>query len=458
VRLTIEQAARIMGGTAPNPDPSAVVTGASIDSRKIRTGDLFFALKGERVDGHTFVPDALMQGAAAAVVVEVRNDVDSGRQILVHSPAEGMIALAGWVRDMVNPVVVGITGSTGKTSVKDLLASILRPKRRIVASEGSFNNELGVPLTLMQIRSDTEVAVCEMGARGLGQIKLLCDLARPQVGVVTNVGVAHFELFGSQEAIANAKAELVRSLPEGGAAVLNADDRLVRAMAGDTKGEVLTYGIDQDAGLRAEGVRADNLGRPSFRMVRGDQEVEVSLGVSGLHQVSNSLAASAAALALGLTLEECREGLIAARLSSWRMEIRQVQGAVVVNDAYNANPTSMASALETCGWMVAPGGRLIAVLGYMAELGAIEAAEHYRVGELAAATVHRLVVVGSLAAPIAEGAEQAGLTDVIRVNGRDEAVDAIGRLAAGDVLLVKGSRIAALESVAGMVEERMVPA
>lgn len=458
MRLTIEQAARIMGGTALNPDPSAVVTGASIDSRKVRTGDLFFALKGERADGHTFVPDALMQGAAAAVVTEVRSDADPGRQILVDSPAEGMIALAGWVRNMVNPVVVGITGSTGKTSVKDLLASILRPKRRIVAAEGSFNNELGVPLTLLQIRPDTEIAVCEMGARGLGQIKLLCDLARPQVGVVTNVGVTHFELFGSQEAIANAKAELVRSLPDSGAAVLNADDRLVRAMAGDTKGEVLTYGIDQDAWLRAEGVSSDDLGRPSFRMVSGDQRVEVSLGVSGLHQVSNSLAASAAALALGVTLEECREGLIAATLSSWRMETRQVQGAVVVNDAYNANPTSMASALETCASMVAPGGRLIAVLGYMAELGAIEAAEHRRVGELAAATAHRLVVVGSLAEPIAAGAEQAGLSDVIRVNGRDEAVDAIGRLAAGDVLLVKGSRIAALETVARIVEERMVPA
>ena len=458
MKLTIAQAARIMGTTVPDPAPSTLVTGASIDSRKIRRGDLFIALKGEILDGHDFVGDALMRGAAAAVVAEVQTGADPARQIVVDSPAEGLMALSAWVREAVDPVVVGITGSTGKTSVKDLLASILRPRRQIVASEGSFNNELGVPLTLLRIRSETEVVICEMGARGVGQIKLLCDLARPRVGVVTNVGVTHFELFGSQEAIAHAKAELVRSLPEDGAAVLNADDRLVKAMASDTAADVLTYGYGRDAWLRAEEVTGDHLGRPSFRMVGGGEQVWVSLGVSGLHQVMNSLAASAAALALGLTMEECRLGLEGAEVSAWRMETRQVQGAVVVNDAYNANPTSVASALETCAGMVSSGGRLIAVLGYMAELGAIETAEHRRIGALAAASAHKLVVVGTLAAAIAEGAEEAGMTDVTRVENRDEAVEAVGELAAGDVLLVKGSRVAALETVAQMVEERMVPA
>ena len=453
MRLNLEQAARIVKGRIAHPDKSVAVAGASIDSRTVKPGELFFALKGEWLDGHDFVQDALLKGAAGAVVTALQDQSDRTRQILVDDALAAMNALAGWVRDAGSPVVVGITGSTGKTSVKDLLASILRPHRKVVASEGSFNNELGLPLTLMRIRPDTDVVVCEMGARGPGQIKLLCDLARPAIGTVTNVGVTHFELFGSQEAIANTKAELVRSLPEGGSAILNADDPLVSAMAGQTKAEVLFYGSGKDAWLRAEAVTFDGLGRPSFRMLRGSRRVSVSLPVSGQHQVSNALAASASALALGLTLEDCRDGLEQAQLSRWRMQTSEVAGVVLVNDAYNANPTSMASALTSCVAMVRPGGRLVAVLGYMAELGAIELSEHRRVGALAAAAANRLVIVGEAAAPIAEGAREAGLAEVIQVAAPEEAVEATGPLARGDVVLVKGSRVAGLESVVELLEQ-----
>jgi UDP-N-acetylmuramoyl-tripeptide--D-alanyl-D-alanine ligase len=455
VKLTIEQAARIVGGRVAPPGGSATIAGAAIDSRKLKSGDLFFALKGERLDGHDFVRDALLQGAAAAVVTDLRSDADPRRQIVVDSGVAALSALAGWVRDVVNPMVVGITGSNGKTSVKDLLASILKPHRNVVASHGSFNNELGLPLTLLQIRDDTEIVVCEMGARGLGQIKLLCDLARPGVGAVTNVGVSHYELFGSQEAIANTKAELVRSLPEGGAAVLNADDPLVRAMASETVADVLTYGYGPDAWLRAEAVTFDKMGRPSFRMVREDRNVCVSLSVSGIHQVANSLAAAACALALGLTLEQCRAGLESAELSPWRMQTSVAAGVVIVNDAYNASPTSTASALSSCAAMLPSGARLVAVLGYMAELGEIEAAEHRRVGALAAASAAKVVVVGERAAPIADGAVEAGLDDVVRVATPQEAVDAIGKVSPGDVVLVKGSRVAGLEGVAEVLEDRL---
>jgi UDP-N-acetylmuramoyl-tripeptide--D-alanyl-D-alanine ligase len=455
LRLTLEQAARIMGGRLTSSDRTASIAGASIDSRIVKSGELFFALKGEWLDGHDFVRDALRAGAVGAVVTRIQADAETSRQIVVDNPVGAMAALAGWMRDVVDPVVVGITGSTGKTSVKDLLASILRPHRNVVAAQGSFNNELGLPLTLLAVRPETDVVVCEMGARGLGHIKLLCDLARPNVGTVTNIGLTHFELFGSQEAIANTKAELVRSLPETGAAVLNADDLLVSAMARETRAEVFTYGTGKDAWLRAERLTFDSLGRPSFRMMRGFRHVPVSLGVSGLHQVANSLAAAASALALGLDLEECRVGLEQAQVSPWRMETKQVGGVVLVNDAYNANPTSMASALASCASMVRSGGRLIAVLGYMAELGGIEVPEHRRVGALAAASVARLVVVGERAAPIGDGAVEAGLSDVVRVAGPDEAVEAIGPLGPGDVVLIKGSRVAALEAVAELVEERL---
>ncbi|MGQ0678064.1 MAG: UDP-N-acetylmuramoyl-tripeptide--D-alanyl-D-alanine ligase [Actinomycetota bacterium] len=452
--LTVTEAARIMGGSFSGPDGRAPVRGGSIDTRSLDPGELFFALGGEFRDGHDFVAVALRRGAPAAVVTRPIEGPGAERVILVDDAIRAMTALAGWLRDTLNPMVVGITGSTGKTSVKDLLAAIAGSEREVVASEGSFNNELGLPLTLLRIRPETELVVCEMGARGPGQIRKLCDLARPQVGVVTNVGVTHYELFGSREAIAATKAELVLSLPEGGAAVLNADDPVVSAMR-PPHGDVLSYGIDSEAWLRAEHLSMDRMGRPSFRMVRGAEARWVSMRISGRHQVHNALAAAAAGLALGLTLEQCRAGLDDATLSAWRMQTDEVAGVVVVNDAYNANPTSMASALMTCAGMAKGRGGLIAVLGYMAELGDLEEQEHRRVGALAASTCQRVVVVGSRAGGIAQGAREAGLEDVREVAMPGEAVDEVGELADGDVLLVKGSRVARLEAVAERVRERL---
>lgn len=454
MNVTHSEASRIMGGTLTRSQGSEKIRGAaSIDTRSLVEGDLFFAMPGEVVDGHEFVKEAIQKGAAAAVVT--REVEGAGPQIVVADATAAMVRLAVWVRDTINPVVVGITGSTGKTSVKDLLESIVGRVRPTVASRGSFNNELGLPLTLLRIKVGTEVVICEMGARGPGQIKALCELARPHVGVVTNVGVTHFETFGSQEAITSAKAELVQALPEGGAAVLNADDPRVAGM-GSVGGASLTYGLSQGSWLRAESVTMDKLGRPSFRMMRGSDGEWVSLAVSGQHQVHNALAASAAALALGLTLEDCRMGLEAAEISAWRMETVEVEGVVIVNDAYNANPTSVRSALTTCAAMVPEGGRFVAVLGYMAELGELEMFEHRQIGALAASVAHRLVVVGSRAAGITAGALDAGMTDVVSIDRADEADCAVKDLAAGDVVLIKGSRVAALENVARRLGERLI--
>lgn len=457
MNLTIDEAGRIVGATVPGRAGSRVSGEASIDTRTINPGDLFFAIKGQFRDGHDFVSQALLKGASAAVVNRVVQGADAGRQIVVEDSVSAMTILARWVRDTVNPVVVGITGSTGKTSVKDLLYCIVEPIRPTIASRASFNNELGLPLTLLGIRAETEVVICEMGARGPGQITALCDLARPHVGIVTNVGVTHFETFGSGAAIASTKSELIQAIPEGGAAVLNADDPLVAAMR-PVGGERLTYGLDRGAWLRAESITLDKLGRATFRMVRGSDARWVSLRASGHHQVHNSLAAAAGALALGLTLEDCRAGLEAAQVSAWRMETREVAGVVVVNDSYNANPTSVGSALSTCASMLRKGSRLVAVLGYMAELGELEESEHRRIGALAASTAHRIVVVGAKARNIATGALDAGLKEVVQVDQAHHAPDAVGDLKPGDVLLVKGSRVAALENVAGKVSERLAGA
>ncbi|MEX0791378.1 MAG: Mur ligase family protein, partial [Actinomycetota bacterium] len=217
MNLSAPEAARVMGGSSEGLDRGVRVTGAVVDTRLIKKGDAFFALKGDFLDGHDFAHEALLRGASV-VVVDRPAGVDPARQIVLADPLKGLVALSVWVRDVLNPVVVGVTGSTGKTSVKDLLASIVKQQMPVVASEKSFNNELGVPLTLARTRSDTRVVVVEMGARGVGQIAGLCRLARPHLGIVTNVGVTHYELFGSRAANAQAKGELGEAIPEGGAA------------------------------------------------------------------------------------------------------------------------------------------------------------------------------------------------------------------------------------------------
>lgn len=299
---------------------------------------------------------------------------------------------------------------------------------------------------MLRTRMDTDVVVLEMGARGAGHIRDLCELARPHIGILTNIGVTHYEQFGSAQAIVAAKTELVKALPLGGAAILNADDERVRRMGTGlpTEVEVLTYGLSRKAWLRAEGVRLDRMGKPTFRMLRGGESVWVTLSVSGEHQVHNALAAAGGALALGLELEDCRVGLENARLSPWRMQVESVRGVTVVNDAYNANPTSVVAALQTCAHM-AGDGRLVAVLGYMAELGDLEVTEHRRIGALAGSLAARLIVVGGNAEALAVGARDAGMTDVEVVDNAEEAAQSVGELASGDVVLVKGSRVAGLE-------------
>jgi len=426
------------------------VSSVVIDSRKASAGALFFALPGEHTDGHEFVADALSRGAAGAVVHRPGLD---GSVIDVPDTGRALLALAADERDRMEPaVVVGVTGANGKTSTKDFAAAVLSTRYRTHASPASFNNEIGLPLTLLGAPEGVEVVVAEMGARRPGDVTLLCEVARPGIVVVTNVGVAHMELFGSWETIVEASAEPVDAIGEAGVAILCADDPVVRRYARRTAARVLTFGMSPNADLRAEDVILDVAGRASFTLVVGEEREPVQLAVPGEHMVSNALAAAACGIALGLSAAECAAALKGARVAAWRMEaFTNAEGVHVVNDAYNANPESMAAGLKTARWM-ARDVRMAAILAHMAELGPISFEEHERIGEMVVRIgVDRLVTVGEEATTIARAAIREGaLPEDVASYGTPEeaAADVRAWARPGDVVLLKGSRVAGLERAA----------
>jgi UDP-N-acetylmuramoyl-tripeptide--D-alanyl-D-alanine ligase len=455
IPLTLAQVAAAVGGTlADTPDPAVRVTGdVELDSRRIGPGGLFVALAGERVDGHEHAAAAV---AAGAVGVLAARPVGVPAVVVPDVPAALAALATAVLARLPEVVVVGVTGSSGKTSTKDLLAQLLAALGPTVAPPGSFNNELGHPYTVLRATGQTRYLVLEKSSRGLGHIAWLTRVARPRIGVVLNVGSAHLGEFGSREVVAQAKGELVEALPgadQGGVAVLNADDPLVAAMAARTTARVVTVGADPAADVRACDVRLDELGRPAYELVTAAGSVPVRLAGHGDHQVGNSLAAAAVALELGLPLPAVADALALARpLSRWRMEVTErADGVLLVNDAYNANPESMAAALRALRTM-ARGRRSWAVLGAMGELGEAAAEEHRRVGELAARLgVDRLVVVGPAAAGVhdAAGREAGWAGETVHVPDVDAAVELLrARLRPEDVVLVKASRAAGLERVA----------
>ncbi len=454
IDVTLGELAGATGGRLIDADPAALLRGpAVLDSRAVGPGALFVAVAGEHVDGHDYARSA---AAAGAVVVLASRRVDAPH-LLVDDTTLALGRVAAHVRGLLGGVqVVGLTGSQGKTSTKDLLGGVLATAGPVVAPSGNLNNELGVPLTLLQADASTAYLVVEMGARGGGHVRYLCDLASPTVGVVLNVGTAHVGEFGSREATARAKGELVESLPDDGVAVLNADDPLVLAMAGRTGASVVTFGASPASDVRVERLRADELGRPRFDLVSAAARAPVGMQLFGDHHARNAAATAAVALALGLPLDRVADALSSATATSrWRME-RQVRadGVVVVNDAYNASPDSVGAALRTLAVMgrAPDAGRTVAVLGEMRELGESSRTEHDAVGRLAAQLgVDRLVVVGDAARAIHRGAEREGSWDgeSVLVGDTDAATAYLREhLAPGDVVLVKASRAARLERVA----------
>ena len=443
IPMSLAEIAEAVDGTVVGGDPDSIVTGGvEFDSRAIGPGDLFAAFVGTNADGHEFVPAAVAAGAVAVLGTRPTE----APTVVVSDTLAAMGRLARAVVDRLpDLIVIGITGSSGKTSTKDLIVGMLARLGPTVGPPGSFNNELGLPHTVLRADPETRFLVLEMGARGPGHLTYLCQIAPPWVAVVVNVGVAHIGEFGSVDAIATAKAELVRALPPHGIAVLNADDPNVRAMASQTTAVVVLAGEAEDAVVRAEAVRLDDRGRASYTLRTPEGTAAVHLGVSGRHQAVNSVLAAATARALGMPLDTLGPALRDARLvSSRRMDVfDRPDGVTVIDDSYNANPSSTAAALHA-QTAIGRGRRRVAVLGYLAELGEMEREGHIQVGRLAAELgVERLVVVGAGAEPIHDGAvavpEWGG--ESVVVSDQDAAVAWLrGELRPGDVVLVKGSR------------------
>jgi UDP-N-acetylmuramoyl-tripeptide--D-alanyl-D-alanine ligase len=452
IPLSVRQIAEITGATADRvADPAALVTGpVIIDSRQAVPGSLFAALPGDRADGHDFAPAAVAAGAVAVLATR-RAGVPA---LIVGDVPAALARLARAVLDRIADLtVVGITGSSGKTTTKDLAAQLIETLGPTVSPHNSYNNEIGLPLTVLRVTGQTRYLIAEFSARAPGDIARLCAVAPPRLGAVLCVGHAHAGEFGSIEDVARAKAELPAALPPDGVALLNADDPRVLAMAGRTAARVVTFGRAATAAVRADGVTLDEAGRPAFTLVTGEGSAPVRLRLHGEHNVINALAAAALARELGLSVAAIAAGLSAAvARSRWRMEFTErPDGVTVINDAYNANPEAMRAALGTLA-VLARSRRAFAVLGYMTELGGRAREFHEQAGLLAAeAGLAGLIVVGDAAAPILSGAKahQSWHGELLAVPDAAAAVQAMQqRLRRGDVVLVKGSRAVRMERVA----------
>ena len=456
--LTVGEIVDAVSGDASSVDRSLIVSAYGVDSRAVIPGSLYVAIRGERVDGHDYAVAALAAGAVAVLSARPLSD-ESGRPlpcVVVDDPVLALGRLAAWVRrDKLTCSVVAITGSSGKTSTKDLVAAVLTCVGETVSPAGSFNTEVGLPLTILSADEQTRFLVLEMGMRGEGHISYLVELARPDVGLVVNVGSAHLGMLGTREAIARAKGELVTGLSSEGTAVLNGDDPLVRAMATTTPARVVTFGESASADVRATDIRLDEMARPEFTLTdnRSLEAQSVALQFSGEHYVSNALAAAAVALSLGASLEQVADGLRSAvPLSRWRMEVHVAPaGYTVINDAYNANPESMRAALKTLAAMAA-GRRTWAVLGEMRELGDSSVDEHDAIGRLAVRLdISRLLCVGEGTRVMHLGASNEGSwgEESAHVPDVDAAIAHLrAHVRPDDVVLVKASRSVGLERVA----------
>jgi len=431
VRFRASDVAGATGGRLVGSDVE--LDGASFDTRTLGFGQLFVPIVAER-DGHDFVAAAIAAGAAATLWSRGPADHLGVSAIEVDDTAAALLALAGWARGQLPSTVVGITGSVGKTSTKDLVVAAVGAGRRVAANVRSFNNEQGLPVTVLGAPDDTEVLVLEMGMRGFGEITRLCDVGRPDIGVVTAVAPSHTERVGGIDGVARAKAELVAALPPNGTAILNADDVRVAAMAGTSPAPVVTFGSDVAADVRIEDLVLDELARASFRVRTPWGDAAVRLSVSGAHMAGNAAAAIAVAGVTGVDIAAAADALGAAAVSAARMDVvRVASGGVVINDAYNANPTSMRASLHALA--AVDGSRRVAVLGPMAELDEPDAAHR----EIAA-------VVRSIGAElVAVGTDRYGVEPV----EREAVVDVVGPITPGTVVVVKASLVGGLQAVAG---------
>jgi UDP-N-acetylmuramoyl-tripeptide--D-alanyl-D-alanine ligase len=446
--LTLSQIAQFAGASVSSGDENLIIHKIGTDSRTIKPGEFFVALRGENFDGHDFVQSVAKSGATGALVDRNWNDFVPKNFALIQATdtLHAYQQIAANYRRSLTLKVVAITGSNGKTSTKDFAASVLARKFRVTKTEGNFNNHVGLPRTILEATADDEVAVWEIGMNHLGEIAALSSIAAPDAAIITNIGVAHIEFMGSREAIAGEKGALAEAVGPQGTVILNADDPFSKGIASRTRAKVVFAGTTNGI-VRAIEIRQSADGS-EFTILEGAHRCRAQLPVAGLHMVQNALLAVAAGRAFGLSIEECAAGLAAAPLTKARLQIKQIGGVQFLDDSYNANPDSMKAALRTLVELDTQGKR-IAVLGEMRELGAESERGHREVGETAASlTVDQLITIGAAAEAIAQAARAAGLNNVSTVASTREAADLLGEIVApGDLVLIKGSRAAKTEEV-----------
>jgi UDP-N-acetylmuramoyl-tripeptide--D-alanyl-D-alanine ligase len=451
------------GECVGNASPELIFKRVRHDSREIEPGDLFVAIKGENLDGHDYVGDAQRNGALGALVGRSRLDNLSGLGlplIVVDDTIDALQKLAAYWRTLYDVRVVGITGSLGKSSTKEVIAAVLSQRFGTIRSRASYNNEIGLPLTLLEITPDTEVAILEMGgAYRFGEISELAQTARPDIGVVTNVSHSHLQRMGSLEAIAQTKAELPASLPADGVALLNGDDFRVRAMGENCKARVVYYGLAPDCEVRARQVVSHGLDGISFLLEMDDEEHHLNVPLIGAHSVHTVLASLATGRALGMRLDEMLPGFQDPTIQLRLLTLPGVNSSTLVDDTYNANPTSCLAALNLLSEL--EGRRRVAIFGDILELGDFEDEGHRIVGRRAAAVVDRLITVGPKARIIAEAGRESGL-DESNVTAFEDKAGAIPELPdliqQGDIVLIKGSRGVRMEDVVEALRDRNRPA
>lgn len=446
--LSLGQLARFADGSLAAGNADATVSRVSTDSRTLQPGDLFVPLRGENFDGHKFVQQAAERGATGAMVEENwKGATPPGFALIrVADTLIGYQTLAASYRQSLSLKVIAITGSNGKTSTKDFVAATLARKFRVTKTEGNFNNHVGLPQTMLGASREDEIAVWEIGMNHPGEIAALAKSASPNVAIVTNVGLAHIEFMGSREAIATEKGALAEAVGAGGTVILNADDPFSEQIAGRTRARVIFAGIEKGF-VRATDVSQSPIGS-EFTILEEAHRCRAQLPVPGVHMVQNAMLAIAAGRAFGLSLEECAVGLASTPLTKARLQIKEINGIRFIDDSYNANPDSMKAALRTLVELEAD-GRRIAVLGEMGELGQESERGHREVGEAAAKfEVDELIAVGATGATMASAARAAGLERSIAVDSPQAAADLLSDNAApGDLILVKGSRLARMERV-----------
>lgn len=443
--FTLAEIVNVTGGRAIRCTEPMHFSSLSTDTRTIEAGGLFIALRGEHYDGHKFVEVALKNGATA-VLVDNEQDAADYPTIVVEDTLKAYQLLANFHRRRFNIHVVAITGSSGKTTTKEMLAAVLSSKYNVLSSEKNFNNEIGLPMTLLRLTEEHEVCVVEMGMRGLGQIKELTHIAEPTIGVVTNVGTSHIELLGSKKNIAAAKGELAESIGHDGYMVLNDDDPLVKSMAGLTKGKVVGYGIDTPSTVTAYNLRYKKDGI-KFTCRWYDEVFDIFLPMIGIHNVYDALAAIATGRVLGVTSAQIRKALGGFAGIPMRQEIMNFGEFVVLNDAYNANPSSMSEAIKALGQL--EGKRKIAILGDMLELGEHSKTAHEAIGRLLGEEQYDvLFTYGPESSFTAAEAMKYGVPQVISTLDKNNIAKEYARMIMnGDVVLVKGSRGMQMETI-----------